>query len=138
MMFLIRVAFWLSVVILLLPSGKTDQVATGPQIGAADALSAASATFADMRQFCTRQPEACTVGSQAAAAFGQKAQSSIKYIYDFLTEKLAHEPAATAAGPAGPDVLAAKPSQNTLTPNDRSPAFRGPASRPEQVARHPS
>jgi hypothetical protein len=138
MMFLIRVAFWLCVVILLLPSGKTEQVAAGPQIGAADALSAASATFADMRQFCSRQPEACTVGSQAAVAFGQKAQASVKYVYDFLTEKLAHEPAATAAASGGTETLAAKPSQNTLTPTDRGPAFRGPASRPEQVARNAS
>lgn len=137
MMFLIRVAFWLSIVILLLPSGKTEPV-DGPQIGAADALSAASAAFADMRQFCTRQPDACDVGSRAAFAFGQKAQAGAKYIYEFLSEKLVASGSAPSRGTEAPDGVLAKPSQNTLTPGDRAPPFRGVASRPEQVARHGS
>ena len=51
-------------------------------------MSAASATMSDMGQFCTRQPDACEVGSQALTQFGHKAQASAKWLYDFLTEKL--------------------------------------------------
>src|SRR2546430_454333 len=77
MMFLLRVAFWLSVVVILLPSGS-QAPASGSQVGAGEAMSAASAAVSDMRQFCGRQPEACTVGSQAAVVFGQKAQAGAK------------------------------------------------------------
>ena len=71
MMFLLRVAFWLTIVIILLPSGS-QQVKPGPNIDTAEAVSAASAAVTDMRQFCARQPDACSVGSQAAVAFGYK------------------------------------------------------------------
>ena len=60
-----------------------------PTIETAEAVSAASAAVSDMRQFCARQPEACSVGSQAAVAFGYKAQAGAKMLYDFLTEALA-------------------------------------------------
>src|SRR4051794_23069564 len=86
MFFLLRAAFWLSIVILLLPTGSQP---SAPKIDTSDAVSAASAAVSDMRQFCARQRDACTVGSQAAVAFGYKAQAGAKMIYDFLTEALA-------------------------------------------------
>jgi hypothetical protein len=134
MFFLIRLAFWLSIVILLLPSSKSVEAPQGPQLATADALSAAGAALSDMRQFCTRQPSACEVGSQAAAAFGQKAQDSAKLIYDFFTEQQPGDAAPTAK-PAKPATAA---SQDTLSAADRAPPYRGPRSRPEQQARRPS
>ena len=88
MFFLLRMAFWLSVVLVLLPSGGSKQAATAPsaEIGAADAVSAATKTIGDMRHFCTRQPDACAVGSQAAVAFGQRAQAGAKMVYDLISE----------------------------------------------------
>lgn len=138
MMFLIRVAFWLSIVVLLLPTGHVQQATPMPQVGTAEAFSAAGAAVSDMRQFCSRQADACTIGAQAAVAFGHKAQASAKMIYDFFTEKGGrHEAGSLPAGkPAavGTDA-AAKNSQNTLTPADRSPAWRGPQPRPDQFAK---
>src|SRR3981189_734322 len=80
MFFLIRMAFWLSVVLVLLPSGGAKQTAPAPTggVGGGEAVSAPSATVGDMRQFCPRQPEACALGSQAAVAFGQRAQAGAK------------------------------------------------------------
>ncbi|HLN10249.1 MAG TPA: DUF5330 domain-containing protein, partial [Xanthobacteraceae bacterium] len=75
MRFLLRVAFWLSVVVLLVPGAPSDRTPT-PQVGATEAVSAATAAWSDMRQFCTRQPETCTVGAQAAAQFGRKAEAA--------------------------------------------------------------
>ncbi|MCC7345808.1 MAG: DUF5330 domain-containing protein [Variibacter sp.] len=123
MFFLIRVAFWLSIVILLLPTGNVATSTQGSKFGAGEAVTAASAAFSDLKAFCGRQPEACEVGSQAAVAFGQKAQASAKLIYDFLTEKVGGEaakPVEVTASAGG------KPSQNTLTASDRVPAWRGP------------
>ena len=140
MFFLIRVAFWLSIVILLIPTGSTQPPGQGSQIGALDALSAASAAVSDMRNFCARQPDACEKGSQAAAAFGQKAQAGAKLVYEFLTERL-HEDAGPAAGKSADAGVTGtvKPSQNTLTPADKAPAWRGPQpARPEMQARRAS
>ncbi len=57
MWFMARVAFWLSIVILLLPAPPSPQ-AVEPQFNATQALSAAIAAVSDMRQFCARQPDA--------------------------------------------------------------------------------
>src|SRR5262250_2285096 len=103
MFFLLRMAFWLSVVLVLLPSGGSQlRTATAPSsdLGAMETLSAASATVSDMRQFCTRQPEACAVGSQAAVAFGQRAQAGAKLLYEFLSDRVG--PNETGSVPAKP------------------------------------
>jgi hypothetical protein len=129
MFFLIRMAFWLSVVLVLLPSGGAKQTAAAPgtEIGAVGAVSAASATVSDMRHFCTRQPDACALGSQAAVAFGQRAQAGAKMVYELINERTApRETGSIAAKGIKPAVaLDTKPSQNTLTPADLAPAWRG-------------
>jgi hypothetical protein len=137
MMFLIRAAFWLSVLVILLPSGS-QAPASGPQVGAGEAMSAASAAVSDMRQFCGRQPEACTVGSQAAVVFGQKAQAGAKMLYEFLTEKLAPTETGSISAPAGKKIDAANRSQNTLVPADLKPAWRGSDPQIEARAKRPA
>jgi hypothetical protein len=126
MFFLLRTAFWLSIVVMLLPT--PDSMKTPDGVGAAKAVSAASATMSDMGQFCTRQPEACNVGSQALTQFGHKAQASAKWVYEFLTEKLGDN---TAARPAKATPADLEGSQNTLTASDTAPAFRGPVRQAE-------
>jgi hypothetical protein len=129
-------AFWLSIVLILLPTGSAQRAPSTNEVGASDAISAASATVNDLRGFCARQPEACSVGSQVAVEIGYRAQAGAKLIYDFLTEKLApREIGSPAAGGSqqGGDVKAVldksspqQASQNTLTPADLAPAWRGP------------
>jgi len=135
MRFLLKLAFWLTVVVLLLPSDRAQQGAT-PQIGTSEAVSASGAVVTDVRGFCVRQPDACAVGSQALAEFGHKAHAGAKMLYDFLGEKVAHEPAhATAEQVAGNR----KPSsRNTLTPADLALPWRGPQPRRNADARHPA
>ena len=124
MFFLIRTAFWLSIVIMLLPAPESAKVPEAG-IGAAQAVSAASATVSDMGQFCSRQPEACQVGSQALTHFGHKAQASAKWLYEFLTEKLGDHTASVKGEPKAAPVEIDS-SQNTLTQSDTAPAWRGP------------
>jgi Family of unknown function (DUF5330) len=144
MFFLLRMAFWLGVVLVLLPSGSAQHAAQTSDVGTSGAISAASATVQDMRGFCTRQPDACTVGSQVAVSLGYRAQAGAKMLYDFLTEALA--PKETGALPHGAtprgSVAKAEPvksspdraSQNTLTPADLAPAWHGP--QPPKDAKH--
>ena len=123
MFFLVRVAFWLSIVLVLLPSGDYQPKSSAPAIGAADAVSAASAAVSDMSGFCERQPDACVVGGQAAVAFGQRAQAGARYLFDLLHDKIA--PASTGSV-AQPSSAKAGSSQQTLTPADLQPEWRNP------------
>jgi hypothetical protein len=128
MFFLLRMAFWMSVVLVLLPSGGSQRTPTAPssELGAVETLSAASATVSDMSGFCSRQPDACAIGSQAAAALGQRAQAGAKMVYDFISERGApRETGSVTTRPTRPSAPAAK-SQDTLTAADLAPAWRGP------------
>jgi hypothetical protein len=137
MFFLLRMAFWLGLVLILLPTGFARRNSAGEEVSASDALSAASATVGDVRAFCMRQPDACTVGSHVVTAIGYKAQAGAKMLYDVLSEALA--PHETGTTPSGTSRHAAnappeKPfpertSQSTLTPADLAPSWRGPPSR---------
>jgi hypothetical protein len=140
MFFLLRMAFWLSVVLILLPTGSAQPVPANG-VGATDAISAASATVGDLRQFCTRQPDACTVGSHVATELGYKAQAGAKMLYEFLTDRLAPKETGSVATngshfgkaaldkPAMDQAAFNRASQSTLTATDVAPAWRGPAPR---------
>jgi hypothetical protein len=128
MRFLLKAAFWLSVVVILLPANEKRPA---PQIGATEAVSAAGAAVSDMRQFCSRQPDACAVGSQAATTFGQKAQAGAKMLYEFLSDRSGPNETGSVAGRTDRSTggHAAQPSQHTLTPADLAPVWRGPEPR---------
>ena len=137
MFFLLRMAFWLGIVLILLPTGSAQRAQSGNDVGASEAISAASATVQDMRSFCTRQPDACSVGSQVAVSLGYRAQAGAKMLYDFLTEKLAsHEGGASSR--TGSITKAAQvpvnASQNTLTATDLVAPWRGP--QPHKDGKH--
>ena len=87
MFFLLRMAFWLGLVLVLLPTDKAPDANQQPEVAASDAISAASAAVSDMAQFCDRQPTACVVGGQAASVIGARAQAGAKKVYQFITEK---------------------------------------------------
>src|ERR1700760_1570587 len=87
MFFLLRMAFWLGLVLVLLPRDKAPESEKLPQIGATEAVQAATAAVTDMGQFCKRQPAACEVGGQAATVIGARAQEGAKKIYQIITDK---------------------------------------------------
>ena len=87
-MFLLRTAFWIGVVLALLPTfGPKQSAPQAAGVGTTEAVTAASATFADMIQFCNRQPDACAAGAQFASAFGQRAQAGAKMLYEIVGDK---------------------------------------------------
>jgi hypothetical protein len=114
MFFLLRVAFWLSIVVVLLPAGpKSDPNA--PVVGTFEAISAAQAALKDARGFCAREPEACTIGSNALQVFGQKAQNGAKMLYEFLSSS-SPDSNSKHDGPTGSTPRAGR---DTLTAEDR-------------------
>jgi Family of unknown function (DUF5330) len=145
MFFLLRMTFWLGLVLVLLPFGAATRSPSGGEVSASEAISAASATVGDLRGFCERQADACTVGSQVATAIGYRAQAGAKILYDTLSEAMApRETGSLASGAArhggttkaAMEKPAAERSQSTLTPADLAPAWRGPPARKD--ARHPA
>lgn len=123
--FLLRVAFWLSIVVILLPSDPARELDSGhAQISPIEALSAAQAAVQDAGGFCQRKPEACEVGAQALETFGQKAQYGSRFLYEFLTEHFGDAHARKAETAAG-----GQPGRNTLQPADMAPGWSNPDQR---------
>jgi hypothetical protein len=130
MFFLLRMAFWLGLVLVLLPREKTPESDKVPQIGASEAVSAATAAVSDMGQFCKRQPAACEVGGQAATVLGQRAQDGARKIYKIIT-KPDHpgvpdkKPDHTSSIDDEP-VVEAAPTADALTEEDMAIEWRMP------------
>jgi hypothetical protein len=119
MFFLLRMAFWLGLVLVLLPREKTTESEKLPQLGASEAVSAATAAVSDMSQFCKRQPAACEVGGQAATAIGQRAQQGARKLYQIITDKRPPDHTGSIGGVENADgSLAEAAPRDTLTPDD--------------------
>jgi hypothetical protein len=130
MFFLLRIAFWLGIVLILLPGAPRHDGSTDG-VGATDAISAASATVYDLKGFCGREPGACTVGSEVATSMGHRALAGAKMLYEFFAQAVAAHDAGSYSGEPAKSAFS-KPSsqqrasQNTLTPADLAPTWRGP------------
>jgi hypothetical protein len=106
-MFILRAAFWLSIVVLLLPADPGTDTPP-PTVGAFEAFGAAQATIGDLTSFCHRNPGVCTTGSNVFQVFAHK----VRYGTDILRGYWdGEEPTATV---------------DTLTSDDLRPAWRGP------------
>jgi hypothetical protein len=126
MIFLLRMAFWLGLVLVLLPSGGGQRRASPREIDAADAIGAASAAVHDLRGFCAREPDACAVGSQLAADAGRRARAGARMLYDLLSgAPKRHEGSSDHGASQSERGGASPPGENTLTPTDLAPAWRG-------------
>ncbi|MGJ5044470.1 MULTISPECIES: DUF5330 domain-containing protein [unclassified Bradyrhizobium] len=123
MFFLLRMAFWLGLVLVLLPREKSPDADKLPQINAHEAVQAATAAVSDMSQFCKRQPQACEVGGQAATVIGHRAQEGARKIYQIITDK-----SDAAEKPAGADkfIGPVKPASLDKRGNDHTGSIDAP------------
>ena len=124
MFFLLRMAFWLGLVLVLLPREKTPESDKLPQVNASEAVSAATAAVSDMSQFCKRQPAACEVGGQAATVIGHRAQEGARKLYQIITDKRAPDHTSSIGGADGAPTGAA--SGDTLTLDDLQAEWQAP------------
>jgi hypothetical protein len=127
MFFLLRMAFWLGLVLVLLPRDKTPESEKLPQVNASEAVSAATAAVSDMGQFCKRQPQACEVGGQAATVIGHRAQAGARKLYQIITDKKPPDHTGSIGGTDNADTAEAAP-RDTLTPDDLVAEWRAPPS----------
>lgn len=106
MWFMIKGAFWFSLVLMALPflsqQSENDASETTAQLDVGDSLSAALTALADIRRICERQPEVCETGGQTFAALGARARDGALIAYEFLDSRFSDTdaPTDTAAGNA--------------------------------------
>lgn len=125
MWFILRMTFWLGVVLVLLPNGGSQPLPKS-QVSASEAFSAAKGAVTDIQHFCERQQEACVVGSRAAVTLGQRAQAGAKMLYEFLSKQFGSDDSRTVQTTESVPVPPARPSQQTLRPVDLVPPWHGP------------
>lgn len=142
MSFLLRMAFWLTVVCVLLPGSGEKAAPPDAQIDAVQAATLASAAVSDMRGFCDRNPDACVVGGKVATVIGHRAEAGARTIFEFVSNKLSDSKTTAAEEPARPvgvsttgSLGAASVNRDlakggTLTPADLKPAWHAPVPLP--------
>jgi Family of unknown function (DUF5330) len=128
MMFLIRLAFWLGLLVLLLPTDERQQTRF---------YATALATVERATTFCERNTQACAIAAQLWATFLKKAEFGARMAIDLVsssgrsTEGVASKPAARTEPVGAPAHLRPKAEpklpgdRGTLTPTDLTPAWRG-------------
>ena len=100
MFFLLRVAFWLSLVILLIPADP--QIAAerkqGRDVSTFEAIDAAQSAYQDVKGFCGRNPTTCDVGRSALDTFAAKAKTGARWVYQQLDDgDGSHSPVTTGS-----------------------------------------
>ena len=82
-MFLLRSAFWLTIVIMLIPADP--ETGDAPRVTMVEAAMAVRATVADLSGFCDRNQDVCVTGGAAAQLIAEKAQNGVDLIYRYVT-----------------------------------------------------
>ncbi|GIL03313.1 MAG: hypothetical protein BroJett030_32120 [Alphaproteobacteria bacterium] len=100
-MFLIRTAFWLSIIVALIPVNPADLDEGQRPVSTMETLAAAQAFVRDVAGFCERNGEACATGREVFAQFGAKARTGLAYVASYLADDAspATETAAIADDP---------------------------------------
>jgi Family of unknown function (DUF5330) len=128
-MFLIRLAFWIGLAVLLMPTDERQQARLyGTVVAAVESVTT----------FCDRNAQVCTDGAEIWATVVKKAEFGARLATD-LASTAGRKPSATEAEPlpqpasyrSRPDARLTPPpspvpvARNTLTPADLSPVWRG-------------
>ena len=118
--FLIRTAFWLMIIVLLLPTDETQR---------SEVYGTAQAAVNDVATFCDRNPETCARGKDAFAVFVQKAQFGARLLMSLVNGSTGADgdpQQSSEVSPFEPARLGPGGSQDTLSPDDLEEDWSGP------------
>ena len=90
--FLIRMAFWFSLVLLALPLTVGPDEAGRESVGPLQALFAAREAVGDIAGICERKPDVCETGKSAMHTITARAKETAKIAAAMLDEKTAAAP----------------------------------------------
>lgn len=108
-MFIIRTAFWLSLVVLLLPTDARQQERL---------YQSASAAVQHAATFCDRNKDLCEKGSEHWATFRRKLDFGVRMAMDIASERLLGTGRTRESVPV-------QPTSGSLSQEDLQPAWRG-------------
>ncbi len=107
--FLIRMAFWFSLVLLALPLNVGSDEKGHQSVGPIQALFAAREAVGDIAGICERKPDVCETGKSAMHTITARAKETAKIAAAMLDDKAAEPDTATTTGSVPEDfVLPAK------------------------------
>lgn len=112
MSFLIRTAFWFSLVLLALPLGGPGGTDGQRSVNAFEAVVAAGEAVSDIAGMCERKPGVCETGRSAISTIGVRAREVSRIAYEALeqqpgqAQESADASAAAEADPVKMDALA--------------------------------
>ncbi len=86
MSFLIRAAFWFSLVLLFLPIWPSAPETDDQPVGAIRALSAAQEAVGDLAGICERKPDVCETGRKAVHTITVRAKESARVALELLDD----------------------------------------------------
>lgn len=132
MFFLLRMAFWLTVVLVLLPFFPLGQThgpdgSSAPPLDTMQALSAASSAVSDASGFCSRQPQACAIGRDIVQVLGERAEIGARLALSYISEQIADQKRRAA------ERAASHSPGDTLTAHDLSPDWISPVTEPREA-----
>ncbi len=129
-MFIIRLAFWAVLILMLLPSSQKDKQ---------ELFVAAEKTASDLYNFCDRNPDVCVKAEAAFTQLLQKVRVGVEMIEEMMSERKEERTEAGVEQPLQTYGLSASAvmetgtaegdPQNTLNPQDLDPGWNGPAPR---------
>jgi Family of unknown function (DUF5330) len=120
-MFFVKLAFWLGLVVLLLPSDEQQQ---------ARLYGTATTAVERVTTFCDRNARTCTMSAEAWSTFLKKAEFGARLVGDLISSG-SRQMGADAPQPP-PQSLSENTKtdpRGTLSPMDMQPAWRGPGRR---------
>ena len=94
-MFLIRITFWLALVIAFIPANPADLDPGQKVVTTSQTLGALKNTASDFANFCERNPGSCETGREIVRQFGAKARNGAAFVANFFDD----------SSPAGPDAV---------------------------------
>ncbi|QDZ01096.1 DUF5330 domain-containing protein [Nitratireductor mangrovi] len=95
--FLLRSAFWLSLVLLFLPISPQGDEAVDT-VSPLEAIVAARGAFTDVSGMCSRRPDVCETGRAAFQTIGVRAKESARIAYELLDDNLGDPDRAITTG----------------------------------------
>ena len=100
--FLIRAAFWFSLVLLLLPLDIGSREGGRQPVSASEALFAAREAAGDVTGMCERKPDLCEIGKSAFQTIGIRASEVARVAYEVLDRQFGEPDPSIRTGSVDP------------------------------------
>ncbi|WP_428649883.1 DUF5330 domain-containing protein [Roseibium sp.] len=146
MFFLLRTAFWLTLVLAVIPLGSSKESTPVETVDPVSAFLAAQATVSDITGFCQRNPQACNTGGDALTAIGSRARDGARIVYEFIGTQMTDRPEGDTLVTGSTALQANSPAHSVSTGSlIRQPVFKtvsvpgtdlGPLPRPKPRSGH--